>query len=340
MSRKKHAYSFNSVDLLIYMWDKRSILIIVSVFAAVLSIIVSFQITPMFKSTVVMFPTTDASVSKSLIFGGISNQASLYAFGEEEQAEQLLQILNSDRIRDRIIAKYNLMEHYEIESGTKFPYTHLYEMYNSNISFRPTEFMSIKVEVMDKDPQMAADIANDIASLVDTVYNEIKMERAQEALKIVEQQYILTEQKVLQLKDSLAIMGKLGVSSYGSQIDRYSEGYSYALKEGQIENARALEKKINQISGYSGTYFSLMNRLNTESDLRASLKIRMIEAQIETNSTLSHRFLVDKAQVAEKKSYPKKSLIVVISTLSAFLITLLFLIVNDNLHRRLDYKKR
>lgn len=316
------------------------ILIVVTAIAGILSIIASFMITPMFKSTVVMFPTTDATISKSLLANNYSNQTSLYAFGEEEQAEQLLQILNSDRIRDRIIAKYDLMDHYEINPTSKFPYTQLFEIYNSNISFRPTEFMSIKVEVMDKDPEMAANIANDIASFVDTVFNEIKMERAREAMKIVEQQYFLAEEKLQLLKDSVQKMGKLGVTEYRLQIDRYSEGYSYAVKEGKLENARILDNKIKQISEYSGTYIALMNRLSNETDLRAQLKQRLLEAQIETNSTLSHRFVVDKARVAEKKAYPKKSIIVIISTLSAFLITLLFLIINDNLHKRIEHKKR
>ena len=326
MSGKKHSYSFSSIDLLTYVWRKRNILIIVSVIAAVLSIIASLMITPMFKSRVIMFATTNANISKSLLY---ENQTNFYAFGEKEQAEQLLLILNSTRIRDRIIEKYNLMEHYEIDPESKFPYTRLYKVFRSHISFMPTEYTSIRIEVTDKDPQMAANIANDIAALVDTVYNEIKMTRAEEAIKIVENQYLITENKVKELKDSIQEMGRMGVSEYRIQIDRYSEGYAYAIKEGAMGNAKILENKINKISEYSGTYITLLDRLNFENEMLSRFKQRLLEAQIETTTTIPHVFIVDKAYKAEKKYYPKKSLIVSISTLSVFLLTLILLIIND-----------
>ena len=340
MSKKKHSYSFSSIDLLTLIWGKRYILIIVSFIAAVLSIIVSLFITPMFKSTVVMFPTTDATVSKSLLATNYSNQTSLYAFGDKEQGEKLLQILNSDRIKDRIISKYNLMEHYAIDPKSKYPLTKLNKIYSSNISYRPTEFMSIRIEVADEDPQIAADIANDIAALVDTVYNEIKMHRAIEALNIVEGQYLQTEKIVMELKDSVQQMARLGVSEYRLQIDRLSEGYAYAIKEGALNNAKILDNKINKLSEYSGTYFTLLNRINNEDHLLAQLKERLLEAQIETNSTISNVFIVDKAFKAEKKSYPKKSLIVIISTFSAFLLTLILLIITDFWKKSTLYRKK
>jgi tyrosine-protein kinase Etk/Wzc len=109
------------VDLLIYIWKKKTILAVVGLIAGIASIIISLLITPMFKSTVIMFPTSNASVSKDLLSQNYSGRQSVHGFGEEEQAEQLLQILNSEPIRARIIEKYNLMEHYEIEADANTP---------------------------------------------------------------------------------------------------------------------------------------------------------------------------------------------------------------------------
>ncbi len=110
-SKEQKNYNFSSVDLLIYMWKKRMILVIVSLVAAIASVIVSFQITPKFKSSVIMFPTTGASISKSLLSANYMGRQDAYGFGEEEQAEQLLQVLNSELIKGRIMDKYKLMEH-------------------------------------------------------------------------------------------------------------------------------------------------------------------------------------------------------------------------------------
>jgi len=117
-----------------------------------------------------MFPASNASISRDLLSQNYSGRQNVHGFGEEEQAEQLLQILNSEPIRARIIQKYNLMEHYEIKPDEKYPLTRLYEEYKSNINFRLTEYMSVEVSVMDRDPEYAANIANDISNLVEKTF--------------------------------------------------------------------------------------------------------------------------------------------------------------------------
>ena len=105
---KQAGYNFNSVDLLIYIWKKRAILIGVGLIAGIASIIISLMITPMFQSSVIMFPASNASISKDLLSQNYSGRQNVHGFGEEPEAEQLLQILNSEPIRARIIQKYNL----------------------------------------------------------------------------------------------------------------------------------------------------------------------------------------------------------------------------------------
>lgn len=320
MSNKEQKnYNFSSVDLLIYMWNKRLILIIVSVVAAVASIIVSFQITPKFKSSVIMFPTTGASVSKSLLSANYMGRQSAYGFGEEEQAEQLLQVLNSELIRERIMLKYNLMEHYEIDPSSKYPYTQLNAEYRKNISYRRTEFMSVEVAVMDKDPQMAADIANNISDLIDTVYNSMKKERAQAALKLVEYEYLEAEELIRQMQDTVQQMGQ-GISDAMKQ----SGGNTSALKA---------------LAEHGGTVLTMANRLDHETEELAKLRQRYKEARVEAVQNLPHKFIVDRAYASEKKAYPKKSIIVMVSTISAFLLALIFLIVIDSLTERTATKR-
>jgi uncharacterized protein involved in exopolysaccharide biosynthesis len=312
----KQSYNFGSVDLLIYMWRKRMILIIVSIVAAVASIIISFQITPKFKSTVIMFPSTGASISKSLLSANYVGRQDAYGFGEEEQAEQLLQVLNSELIRERIMQKYNLMEHYEIDPSSKYPYTQLNSQYRDNITFRRTEFMSVEVSVMDTDPQIAADIANDIADLIDTVYNEMKKQRAEAAFILVENEYREAEANIGLLQDSLQ---QIGVSISGAM--RRAGGSSVG-------------HMLNALSEHGGSFITLTNRLDHETERLADLRQRYQEAKVEKIQDLPHKFIVDRAYASEKKAYPKKSIIVMVSTASAFLLTLILLIVSDSIRDR------
>ena len=317
---KQPGYNFSSVDLLIYIWKKRAILIGVGLIAGIASIIISLLITPMFQSSVIMFPASNASISRDLLSQNYSGSQNVHGFGEEEQAEQLLQILNSEPIRSRIIQKYNLMEHYEIQPDEKYPLTRLYEEYKSNINFRLTEFMSVEISVMDKDPEYAANIANDISNLVDTVYNSMMKERAWEAFHLVEKEYLEAARNLETLRDSM------------NQL-------SEQVTEHMRTTGNPSDNLIRAISENGALYISMMNSVRYETALVTDLSLKYKEARLEAEQNLPHKFVVEQAYPSEKKAYPKKSLIVIVSTFASLLFALIVLIVIDNVRSRVAVQK-
>lgn len=308
-------YNFNSVDLLIYIWNKRVVLSIVGIVAAVASMVISLTITPMFSSSVIMFPTSSASVARGLLAQNYSGNQSVYGFGEEDQAEQLLQVLHSEPIRTRIIEKYNLMEHYDIDEDAKYPLTELYEQFRSNINFRLTEYQSVEIAVMDSDPEISAAIANDISDLVDTVYNSMKKKRAITALELVKDEYGLAENRLVTMQDSLSML-----SSNISQNVKTSGEPSNTL--------------IKAFAEHGVSYMSMMHQMRNEVGMVINLRYRLNEAKLEAQQNLPHKFVVERAVPPEKKAYPNKSLIVIVSTFASLLFALIVLIVIDNVKSR------
>lgn len=333
-NKSSYNYDFSSTDLLIYIWDKRVPLFIVTLIAGVASILISFTITPKFKSTVVMFPTTSTSISKNLLSDNYNGRSSMYEIGEEEQAEQLMQILKSEEIRDRVINKYKLMEHYEIDSTSKFPLTQLYSEFNSNINFELTQYLSVVIDVMDPDPQMAADMANDIAALVDTVYNRMLKQRAIDAFYLVEKEYNTMNENMDFLQDSINKIRALGINDYETQSERYYEALAQAINSGNTKAQKIFEKKLKVLSTYGGNYAVIRDHLQQEVVRLSRMKQRYQEAKLEAEQNLPHIFIVDSAYKSEKKAYPKKSIIVIISTLAAFMLSLISLIVIENIRKK------
>ena len=100
------------MNLFVTLWAKRKILIIVTSAGLVVSTLVAFLMTPLYRSTAIVFPAATSTVS----FSEQRNaKASSMDFGEEEQAEQLIQILQSSKVRDKVVQQFDLMKHYEIE---------------------------------------------------------------------------------------------------------------------------------------------------------------------------------------------------------------------------------
>lgn len=253
--------------------------------------------------------------------------------GEEEQAEQMLQILNSSRIRDKIIIKYDLMDHYEIGLDSKYKKTKLFKAYESNISFRRTEYMAVKISVLDKDAKIAARIANEIAELVDSTKNAMQKERAHKAFKIVETEYIQLTNEIQTMEDSLTALRKLGVHDYESQAEMINQQYAIELAKGNSKGINALEEKLSVLAMYGGPYVSIRDALEHEKKQLSQVKSKYEEAKIDAEEILPQKFIVDSAYEAEKKSYPVRWIIVIVSTLSAFLMSILVLAIIDSIVR-------
>ena len=132
MSENTPDFQDESQNLLLFIWRKRKIIIIISAIAFVASIVISLFLTPLYKSTAIVFPTATSTVS----FSEQRNaKASSMDFGEEEQAEQLLQILQSSRIRNRIVERFDLFNHYEIDPNDENRYFKLGQEYKMNKSY-------------------------------------------------------------------------------------------------------------------------------------------------------------------------------------------------------------
>lgn len=334
--KQKEGFSFSSlevIDFIIRWWKPIGI---ATFAAAVLAAGASFLIQDKYKSTVVMFPSTTHSISKALIDVQGNSKADILEFGMEDDADQLIQILNSDEIRNRIIQKYNLMEHYDIDPSSKFAYTKLQKTYEGNIKYARTEFLSVEVRVMDHDPVIASNIANDIANLVDSVKNRMQKERAMEGLFIVQQEYDELATMVQSMEDSLTRIRLMGINDYESQSEVLNKEYASALAKGDQRAIKALEEKLHILSQYGGPYTALKEGLELYREQLSLMKIKLKEATVDATQNISHKFVVNRAFPAEKKSYPKRLFIVAGAALGAFILSILILIALDNYR---SYKK-
>ncbi|MGB1319247.1 MAG: hypothetical protein ACPG5W_13605, partial [Flavobacteriales bacterium] len=280
---KNQGLDFNSSNLLLFIVRWKKPLIVLTVAAAVLSAVFSAPmfVTPKFLSTVILFPTSNASVSKSLLAKNGPAKADLLSFGDEEQAEQLLQILNSDEIRGRIIERYNLKQHYEIDSTDVYDDTKLFKEYESNITYKRTEFHSVRIDVLDTDPELAAKIANNIAALVDSVKNRMQKARAFKAMAIAEAEYSEMKSYVKELEDSLNTLRGMGVNDYESMSERFNEAYAKAILEGKDAAAEKLAVQLKILSQYGGAYVSIRDMLEHEKEQLSHLRSKFQEAKVD-----------------------------------------------------------
>lgn len=361
---KPNPSEFDSSGIFAFFWQFRVLLIAAGLTGSVMGVIFSSSwfITPLYESKVIFYPATVNSISKALLSDNPSDKTDVLEFGAEEQSDQLIQILYSDDIRDSVIRRFNLMEHYEIPKDVEFRYTRLNKKFDKLIQFKRTEYMSVEITVRDKDPRMAADIANTIASLLDLTKNKIQREQADKAFQIVQTQYNAKKSWIERLNDSLNFFRSQGIFDYDLQTDHLTElqvqassakaeaqGKLSVLRQlkvpesdtGIINNMARLQgsqaslldlnRQLKSLERYGGAYNSIKEQLEKENEELVKIRMRFDRSKVDLEEVLPVKFLVNSARPAEKKVYPIRWLVVLLAGTGTVLLAALGLIIQQNI---------
>ncbi|MGV3610923.1 MAG: Wzz/FepE/Etk N-terminal domain-containing protein [Fluviicola sp.] len=312
------------MNLFVTLWTKRRILMIVTAAGLVVSTVIAFLMTPLYRSTAIVFPAATSTVS----FSEQRNaKASSMDFGEEEQAEQLIQILQSSKVRDKVVQQFDLMKHYEIEPDDANKHYKLVKEYNSHILFVRTRYGSIQIDVLDRDAQLAADMANKIVDLIDTVKNEMVMERtipAFETNKRKKEQLEADKQAVLNQLDSLAALGVVPLEGRANLFQAYVEAKS---AEDKADYKARIDINLKYGAVFDGLEYVRNEKIMKLSDFAASYE----QAESDANTLFNHKFIVEKAVKADKKDKPKRLIIMMLATFGTFVFMVFLLLIQDKI---------
>jgi len=245
-------------------------------------------------------------------------------------AEQMLQLLNSEQIKSTIIEKYDLWNHYDIpknEPGTK---TIMGEAYDENISARLTKYTSVSVQVLDHSPDTAALIANDVVAYLDTVSARLRNDLARKAYNYAVAGYNSLLKEKVGIEDGLNALRDKGVYDYTTQLEGLNEQYATAINEGRTKQAEILRKHLHDLSQFGVEFISLEKALENIIDREDRFKKNIERFGIDMNSKISASQVVNTAEASDKKAYPVRWLICVMSVLSAFVFIVIALLLWEN----------
>jgi len=309
-------------NLLVFIWKKRLVILGFTGASAVLALVVSLLMTPVYRSTAIVFPAATSTVS----FSEQRNaKAAAMDFGEEEHAEQLVQILQSSRIRDRVVKEFDLMKHYDIDQSDPNKHYKLVKQYGNNFLFVRTRYGSIQIDVLDRDPVLAAKMANKIVDLIDTVKNEMVRERTWPAYEInlrKKQQLIKERDSILGKLDSLSSLGVISLDGRTNLFQAYVDAKN--------PNEKAEIKRTIDVNMKNGSTFDGLEFIRNEKIMQLEqFQVSYEQAESDAYAVFNHKFIVERAVVADKKDKPKRMIIVLLATLGGFVFIVFALLISD-----------
>lgn len=310
--------NFKTISLPALIWKWRiHLLVIVFVSGAGAYIFSGPQfIKPMFKSDAILYPSN------------------LIPYSTESPTEQMLQLLQSSDIRDSIVSRFGLMKHYEIDPATnKFPRTKLYNIYADNVKFSQTEYESVRIEVWDSDPELAAKMVAEIIRLLNIKARELQREKSREIVVIGQKQLDAKAREIDSLSAQLReITDKYNIIDYQAQVSAITRSYYRALADKKspaaLEEMRSAMKNLREQGERFNALREMIDRANAHYN---DIKIALENSKKDVEKELSYSNTVAYPLPEEKKSYPSRLLIVIVTVISSLVIAILFMAASDNL---------
>jgi len=309
-------------ELFKIVWTNFRTLVLVGIFTIIVSAIVALLLPVYYESMTTIFAVklAQAPVNETAFRrGNISD------FGETGEAEQVLEILNSNTLMERVIEKYDLYTHYKIPRNLPAAKSFAFKAYQGNVDIKRTKFNSIQITVKDKNPEMAANIANSIANYLDTIKYQMVQTRANELIGNLESQHAKQQHIIDEMKKEMDSLTSAGVMS------QFQRGYlleAYAQATGQ---ERMEIKKLVDTNIELGEEFDRVERIyDREIENLLLINKYLVQARADAEIQFSQKFVVDKAEPAQKKAYPIRWLIVAVSFIAAMFISIGLLLLKKH----------
>lgn len=310
--------NFKSTGLLVLLWKWRVHLLVILFLSGTGAFIFSGPqfIKPMYSSEAILYPSN------------------LIPYSTESPTEQMLQLLQSTEIRDSIISEFNLMKHYEIDPAkTKFPRTELYDTYHSNIKFSQTEYESVRIEARDIDPQLAAKIVGSIIRLLNMKARSLQREKSMELVVIEQRQLDAKQREIDSLSSALkSITEQYNIIDYQSQVAAITRNYYRALAQkhapGALEEMRTM---MTNLRDQGERYNALKGMIDHAGVQFNEIKTALETSKRDVDKELSYSNTVAYPMPEERKSYPSRLLIVIMTMASTFILAIVIIALSENL---------
>lgn len=290
-------------------------LIAIAIIAGVASTIFSSSsfIEPKFKSTAVVYPVN------------------IVPYSNESATEQLLQLFQSADVKNKIIEKFDLANHYGLGDNSKEPNSKLFLEFNDNVTINKTEFESVNIEILDKDPVKACAMVNEIINETNLKLRQLQREKSEEMHAMYAKQLELKKNEIDTLNSQIS---KLRLDNNFIDIASQAREVTRGVINSKTGEAYRLSGKIQEV----GAEFTALNaKLDAALAYYTKLKATYDDITGDLNKELTYTNVVTKPFVADTKSYPIRWIIVLSSILASLFLG--FIIISISEGKKKNFKQ-
>lgn len=348
----------------IFRWKKQ--ILWLCLIAAIGSVIISLLLPNYYKATTIFYAASE-DVSKPDPVGNALKERAY--FGQEDDMDKLMTIAQSSELTTHLIKKYNLFDHYDIDSTGKKAQFKIREHLNALYEIKKTKYEAIELSIEDKDPELAAKMTNEARKKINLIANKLTKETQAKQLANKQRSLLEKQNNLTTMGDSLRALSerygiynvlsqsealsnqlaknkanhvmakaKLNALKGNSSIRRDTIAYIQATVQGLEQQLISLQTVMDKFNQGASKVSAIDNAMDIAVEQFAEDQERMKQLKAAYEADTPMVILVEKAETPIVKSRPKRSILCLVSLMITFLFSSIAAIVIDT-YKNVNWKE-
>jgi len=350
-------------NLLGVIWRWKLFIFVLTGISAVAAIAISLLLPNWYKATSrLLLPESSSGSLSSALLGDVSSALSLVGGGGGDYVRYLA-ILNSRTVVGSAVDSFDLIQIYDL-GEEKFPFDAAVALLRENVEFViDDELEYLSIETLDLDPTRAANISNYFVRALNRVDNELATKTAGQFRQFVESRFHESTATRIILLDSLQAfqeiygvfdleaqtlayfeqLADMRISVFSSEIQYLSLKSQFGNENPTVLSMAEVLRAAKQIydAALDGKeqvlpvsqkdtpamihrYAELMMEKTIQEKILELVAPMLEKAKFDEQRKVEAVQIVDSAIPPSEKFKPKRSIIVVASTLSGFILAVLY----------------
>lgn len=263
---------------------------------------------PWYKSTAIVYPVN------------------LSPYSTETPTEQLLQLLESDDLKDTLISHFKLMEHYKVDPTLPFAHSVVFNKLKKKLKISNTRFESVYIQVLDKNPEYACMMINELIDQLNLKIRNIYRKQFVEVFTIVKNQMDLKKTELdsldMRLNDLTVDYELFDVPAQANEVVRAYLG-TVDGSNGEVINHENVAKFMQNIIYFGSEHIRTSGYAYNSRNEYLNLKNQFENVQKEITKELSYVNIINSPKVPLLPAYNLRMYIILFTSVGALFIAFL-----------------
>lgn len=263
-------------------------------------------ITPLFKSEAIVYPVN------------------IFAYSDESQTEQMLQIMRSNDIKVQMLDAFQLDQHYKLQRNTPGFMSYFMNIYNNRVSVNKSEYEAVVISVLDTDAERAKAMCDSIIGFYNKKVTSLLRAKQYENVVIFRERMENKKQEV----DSLQNLLKKWNQEFGI-IDVKAQVWGLSGSSGG-QNTKLMENLKEKGIDYKSTDSLLFSARKEYISYKGSFEVSLSEY----TKDISYTQIVSNPIVADKKAFPIRWIIITVTILVTMILAVIVISLIESSQRK------